>query len=137
MWNEWTMGVCRQLCGGLVAAAVLPGCYAEDTIEYACEERGRSPAVLVPGEPAALTLQLSCEDELTLAQWDLLAQPSSLGPPSGGASLTADRTTGRDFTLTGNFTPESYWRLDELEIRATDDRGVRDIIVMVDWEHPP
>lgn len=130
MWNEWNMRV-------LLAVAVLPACFAEDSVGYVCEERGRSPTVLAIGQPNALSLELSCDQELTLTQWSLQAAPASVGPPSGSVALTADRPTGRDFTLTGTFTPQSYWRLDDLLIVATDERGVRDRIVEIDWEHPP
>jgi len=131
MWNEWIMRV------RLLAVAILPGCFADDPVVRVCEERARSPAVLVVGQRNELSLQLSCDRELTLEMWSLQASPDSLGPPSGGTSLTADVATGRDFTLTGSFTPEAYWSLDNLLILATNERGMRDHIVVVDWENPP
>lgn len=130
MWNEWIMRV-------LVAAALLPACFTEESVGHVCEERARSPAVLVVGQPNALSLQLRCDRELTLSGWGLQASPDSLGPPSGSVTLTADVPSGRDFTLTGDFTPQAYWRLEALLILATDERGARDHVVVVDWESPP
>lgn len=131
------MKVCCRVCGLLVAAAILPACYAEDSIDHICEESARSPTVLAVDQPNSVSLQLSCDEELTLSQWLLEVRRSSPGPPYGGNELIADRPTGRDFTLTGTYTPDSSSNLDEIRVLATDQRGVVDEIVEIDWESSP
>jgi hypothetical protein len=66
-----------------------------------------------------------------------MAPPASFGAPSASAVLTADRAQGREFALSGTFTPQSYVSLDAIAVSATRDDGVHDTLIVVDWSVAP
>lgn len=116
--------------------AVAPGCFAEDSIDFVCHERARAPAVLPIDQAVELSLELSCDEDLSVSGWDLVAPPRGLGPPSESTTLTADRAQGREFRLVGTFTARSYVDLEAIRVSAVGDDRRNVLILRVDWSAP-
>jgi len=123
-------------CRLVFVLAVAPACFAEDTIDFVCHERARSPEVLPIDQPTPVTLDVSCAAEPGLTRLYLYAPPNQLGAPSGDAPLTATPTSGLEFRLEGTFTAQSYLDLAAISVRGVNDQQRSVTLVSVDWSAP-
>lgn len=112
---------------------MLSGCFVEQRYELRCEEVGRSPAVVAQGQAGQVSLTVTCEEELVLHDWMLASSSAERMPAS--EPLTADRERGRDFVLRGVLSNDTVTPLDmsDLEVVATNEEDLRDVLVVLDW----